>query len=76
MSVGCGKLWVSTKSKGSKWNTFQTKELELKWRIKTLTENIEFTARQGWSTHSLFVELTKVQAELVSLLGGGQTDYK
>jgi hypothetical protein len=55
---------------------FQTKELELKWRIKTLTENIEFTARQGWSTHSLFVELTKVQAELVSLLGGGQTDYK
>jgi hypothetical protein len=76
MSVVCGKLWVSTKSKGRKMEHFQTKAIELKWRIRTLTENIEFTARQGWSTHSLFVELTKVQAELVALLGGDEPDEK
>lgn len=73
-----GGLWQtkSVKSKGVKVEMFQTKAIELKWRIKTITENIDFSARQGWDTHSLFVELTKVQAELVALLGGDQPDYK
>lgn len=55
---------------------FQSKAIELKWRSKKLTDDIEFYARQGWETTSLFVELAKVQAELISLLGGGQADYK
>jgi hypothetical protein len=55
---------------------FQTKELELKWRIKTLTENIEFMARHNQDTHGTFIELAKLQTELIELLGGGQADYK
>lgn len=55
---------------------FQSKAIELKWRTKTLTDNIEFYARQGWETTSLFVELAKVQAELISLLGGDEPDEK
>jgi hypothetical protein len=66
----------SVQSKGVKVEMFQTKAIELKWRSKKLTDDIEFYARQGWDTQSLFIELAKVQAELISLLGGGQADYK
>ena len=71
-------LWQtkSVQSKGVKVEHFQTKEIELKWRSKTLTDNIEFYARQGWDTHSLFMELAKVQAELISLHGGDESDNK
>ena len=55
---------------------FQSKAVELKWRGKKLTDDIEFYARQGWETHSLFMELAKVQAELISLLGGDEPDEK
>lgn len=51
---------------------FQTKATELRWRIKTLTENLDFLGRNGLDTHPTFVELIKVQAELVALLGGDQ----
>jgi hypothetical protein len=55
---------------------FETKAIELKWRIKTLTENLDFLGRNGLDTHPTFLALIKVQAELVSLLGGDEPDEK
>ena len=55
---------------------FTSKEIELRWRIKVLTENIEFLARHDLDTQKTFIELAQLQNELIELLGGGQADYK
>jgi len=73
------RLWQTwgIQSKGVKVELgFTSKEIELKWRIKVLTENIEFLARHDLDTQKTFIELAQLQTELIELLGGGQADYK